>query len=60
MLKQSYRLTGPGQASRPIGFSTTRRYNVTEPLPAPGVAGIWNFEVQYRYPRPEVCCCSLP
>ena len=42
-------LTRPGQARKSIGFSTARRYNVTEPLPAPGVAEIWIFEVQYRY-----------
>jgi len=32
-----------------IGFSLTRRYNVTAPLPAPGTAEVWTFEVQYRY-----------
>ncbi len=42
-------LTRPGQAKKLIGFSTARRFNVTEPLPAPGVAEIWIFEVQYRY-----------
>ena len=42
-------LTRPGQPRKLIGFSTARRYNVTEPLPAPGVAEIWIFEVQYRY-----------
>lgn len=42
-------LTRPGAAKKLIGFSTARRFNVTEPLPAPGVAEIWTFEVQYRY-----------
>lgn len=42
-------LTRPTQAKKLIGFSTARRFNVTEPLPAPGVAEIWIFEVQYRY-----------
>ena len=42
-------LTRPGQPRKLIGFSTARRYNVAEPLPAPGVAEIWIFEVQYRY-----------
>lgn len=42
-------LTRPGQARKLIGFSMSRRYNVTEPLPAPGTAEVWMFEVQYRY-----------
>ncbi len=42
-------LTRPGQTRKLIGFSTARRYNVTEPLPAASVAEIWTFEVQYRY-----------
>lgn len=42
-------LTRPGQPRKLIGFSTGRRYNVTEALPAAGVAEIWVFEVQYRY-----------
>jgi hypothetical protein len=42
-------LTRPGQARKNIGFSTTRRFVVEEPLPAAGTAEIWVFEVQYRY-----------
>ena len=42
-------LTRPGQARRQIGFSTSRRYTVTEPLPAQGTAEVWIFEVQYQY-----------
>ncbi len=42
-------LTRPGQARRSIGFSTSRRFLVTEPLPAPGTAEVWTFEAQYRY-----------
>ena len=42
-------LTRPGQAKKMIGFSTTRRFVVEEPLPALGTAEIWTFEVQYRY-----------
>ncbi|MEO7933029.1 MAG: hypothetical protein ABIT76_07715 [Chthoniobacterales bacterium] len=42
-------LTRPGQPKRLIGVSLSRRYNVTEPLPAPGTAEVWTFEVQYRY-----------
>jgi hypothetical protein len=42
-------LARPGQARRQIGFSTARRYVVEEPLPAPGTAEVWVFEVQYRY-----------
>ena len=30
-------------------FSTSRRYTVTEPLPAAGMAEVWTFEVQYQY-----------
>lgn len=42
-------LTRPGQARKPLPFSTARRYTVNEPLPAPGTAEIWTFEVQYHY-----------
>jgi hypothetical protein len=42
-------LTRPGQPKKEIGFSTGRRFNVTEPLPAAGMAEVWTFEVQYRY-----------
>ncbi len=42
-------LTRPAQARRQIGFSTSRRYNVVEPLPASGTAEVWTFEVQYRF-----------
>ena len=42
-------LTRPGQAKKLIGFSTSRHYEVGEPLPAAGTAEIWIFEVQYRY-----------
>jgi len=42
-------LTRPAQAKRMIGFSTTRHFEVTEPLPTQGTAEIWAFEVQYRY-----------
>ena len=42
-------LTRPAVPRRQIGFSTGRRYNVTEPLPAAGTAEVWIFEVQYRY-----------
>ena len=30
-------------------LTTTRRFVVEEPLPAPGTAEVWVFEVQYRY-----------
>jgi hypothetical protein len=42
-------LTRPTQARKSIGFSTGRRFNVTEPLPAAGTAEVWSFETQYRY-----------
>ena len=42
-------LTRPAQARKQIGFSTGRRFTVTEPLPAPGLAEVWTFEVQYRF-----------
>ena len=42
-------LTRPDIARRLIGTSLTRRYNVMEPLPAPGTAEVWTFEVQYLY-----------
>lgn len=42
-------LTRPGQVRRNVGFSTARRFVVSEPLPAPGVAEVWIFEVMYRY-----------
>ena len=42
-------LTRPGQARKLLGLSLTRHYLVTEPLPAPGTAEIWVFEVQYHY-----------
>jgi hypothetical protein len=42
-------LTRPGQARKVIGFSNGRRFNVPEPLPAPGMAEVWKFEAQYRY-----------
>ncbi len=42
-------LTRPGQPKKEIGFSTSRRFNVEEPLPASGTAEIWSFETQYRY-----------
>jgi hypothetical protein len=42
-------LTRPGETKKEIGFSTGRRFNMTEPLPAPGTAEVWIFEVQYRY-----------
>ena len=42
-------LSRPGVPRREIGFSTGRRFAVGEPLPAPGLAEVWTFEVQYRY-----------
>lgn len=42
-------LTRPSQSRKSIGFSTSRRFNVNEPLPAPGTAEVWTFEAQYRY-----------
>lgn len=42
-------LTRPGGTTKELGFSTGRRFNVTEPLPATGTAEIWTFEAQYRY-----------
>lgn len=42
-------LTRPGAARKNIGFSSSRHFLVTEPLPAPGTAEVWTFEVQYRY-----------
>lgn len=42
-------LTRPSGPRREIGFSTARRYNVMEPLPAAGTAEVWTFEVQYRF-----------
>ena len=42
-------LTRPTQAKKQIGFSTARHFEVTETLPAAGVAEVWTFEVQYRY-----------
>ena len=42
-------LTRPGAAKRLLGFSLSRRYKVTEPLPAAGTAEVWTFEVQYHY-----------
>ena len=42
-------LTRPGQPRKALPFSTSRRYTVNEPLPAPGTAEVWTFEVQYHY-----------
>ena len=42
-------LTRPAQAKKLIGSSFGRNFEVTEPLPAAGVAEIWTFEVQYIY-----------
>ena len=42
-------LTRPGQAKKLLGFSMSRHYPCTEPLPAPGLAEVWTFEVQYHY-----------
>lgn len=42
-------LTRPNMPRRIIGFSLSRNFEVTEPLPAPGTAEIWTFEVQYKY-----------
>jgi hypothetical protein len=42
-------LTRPDQPKKQIGFSTGRRFNVNEPLPAAGTAEVWTFEAQYRY-----------
>ncbi|MEO6871427.1 MAG: hypothetical protein ABI233_04310 [Chthoniobacterales bacterium] len=42
-------LTRPGVAKKSIGFSTARRFNVNEAMPAAGTAEVWTFEVQYRY-----------
>lgn len=42
-------LTRPAQARKLLGFSTGRRYAVTEPLPAAGTAEVWTFDVQYHY-----------
>ena len=42
-------LTLPNQPKKIIGTSLTRRYSVAEPLPAPGTAEVWTFEVQYLF-----------
>jgi hypothetical protein len=39
----------PNQPKKNIGFSTSRRFNVTESLPAVGTAEVWVFEAQYRF-----------
>lgn len=33
----------------PVGFSTTRKFAVPLPMPAPGQAAVWRVQVQYRY-----------
>ena len=32
-----------------IGFSTTRKFELPLPMPAPGQAAVWRVQVQYRY-----------
>ncbi len=42
-------LARSGGEKKNIGFSSSRHFMVEEPLPAAGVAEVWNFEVQSRY-----------
>ncbi len=53
-------LTRPGQARKSIGFSTARRFQVDEPLPAAGMAEVWIFEAQYRYQNAPFGLVSQP
>lgn len=41
-----------GRGTAPLveaGFSTTRKFELALPLPAPGQAEVWRVQVQYRY-----------
>ena len=43
-----------------IGFSSSRRFNVEESLPAAGTAEVWTFDEKYRYQSAPFGLVSQP